>query len=344
MTVNGGSITSTSSDLFFVTGAKAEITLANGATVHSGNGVILDTLASGDTTFTANAETLTGNMINSAGSTGSLYLLNHTALTGMIDPYNVTVDGTSTWNLTTSSTVNNLQVYNGAQINFLLPVSNTFKVLTVLGDLTGTGATFNMTTDLHDLTGDLIVVNGKSAGLYALSIADFSQGNANPTAALKVVQTTDGVATFTLKSGVVEAGVYDYRLTRGTGASNIPDPDDWYLVRADQPITETPASTNVGPASVPVSRINALSHTSNAIIGLYSAATMAWYDDLDTLIQRMGELRLADSFGPGETEVAPGVDVGQETSSSKESTADHISPVRPNNNGSWLRAIGQTDS
>jgi outer membrane autotransporter protein len=152
--------------------------------------------------------------------------------------------------------------------------SPTYDTLTITGALTGRGA-FEISTDLANKQGDLIQVTGTSSGTHALQITNNSQGvDPAPNTVLKVVQTRDGRAIFT---GSVDAGTYLFDVERGGSLPGLPnDPAAWYLIKDPE---------------------NLLTDTANAAIGLYSANLFLFYADLQTLTQRMGELRLGNANG-----------------------------------------------
>src|SRR4029077_11927594 len=118
-------------------------------------------------------------------------------------------------------------------------------------------------------------------------------------AALLVVKTSDGVAGF---SGMTDRAVFKYFVVHGDGSSATPISDDWYLVRADRIVRDQvirPANLPAGSIDTPVglSPVDALSNAANAAIGTYSAGVPLFYADMDTLIQRLGELRLLADHG-----------------------------------------------
>jgi hypothetical protein len=111
--VDGGLLTSTSGDAFYVTGetgnsATAVLTVKNGAVVTGGSGNILNAVAPGTATLTADAVALSGNLVTTGSSTISATLKNGTSLTGRIASATLTIDSTSSWTLTGNSTLTTL--------------------------------------------------------------------------------------------------------------------------------------------------------------------------------------------------------------------------------------------
>src|SRR5260370_41933732 len=96
---------------------------------------------------------------------------------------------------------------------------------------------------------------------------------------------------------MTDRAVFKYFVVHGDGSSATPNPDDWYLVRADRIVRDQvtrPANAPAGSINTPVglSPVDALSNAANAAIGTYAAGVPLFYADMDTLIQRFGELRL----------------------------------------------------
>ncbi len=111
-TMTGGSLTATVGPAFYVTNTKAVIMLKGGVQVSTNSGILLSAGAgnwgqngsnAGTVTFTANGETLTGNLITDSISSIMATLKNNTALTGYINSAALTLDLTSTWNVTADS-------------------------------------------------------------------------------------------------------------------------------------------------------------------------------------------------------------------------------------------------
>ncbi len=247
VTVQGGSI-SAGGDLFHVEGTSASITLSGGAQTSTGSGLLLNALTSGASgsrvNFVMNGVSATGDIASDAASIVTANLQNSSVLTGKIDPVSLTVDGTSRWNMTASSQLNNLGMASGALIQFQPPVAGAFKTLTVQSALTGSG-TIGLNTVLASdgAASDQVVVNGGTAtGTTALRIANVGGTGALTTAnGIQVVNATNGGTTaasaFALDGRAV-AGAYEYRLFRGsTDGTNA---DAWYLRSEAGPVPPTP--------------------------------------------------------------------------------------------------------
>jgi outer membrane autotransporter protein len=269
--VSGGSLTTVFGDAFQVLNGVTNITVNNGATV-TGTTALLRVLdPPTDTVVNLNAShaSLNGDIFADPVSRTAVNLTNSSVLTGRVNPGlglggSLTIDGGSEWVMTGSSNLRSLTLSPGARAVFSTLFNLARNTLT-LGDLSGTGGTFGLNINLRRGVGDLIDITGTSQGSYSLTF--FDRGTDLPRGqSLLVVETADGVAKF---SGTTDLGVYKYDVVRGNGSAIRPNPDDWYLVR------------------VPV-----LSNAANAAIGTYGASTPLFYADMDTLIQRLGELRL----------------------------------------------------
>ena len=183
------------------------------------------------------------------------------AVTSETGTANLNLTGT-TWDMTDDSNVTNLTMEN-SNVTFLTDLNKvadatTYGKLTIT-NLSGTGGTFNLRTDLENLRGDLIVINGSSSGDHTLIINNQASVNVNPAEKLVVVETADENAKFTLKNDV-EAGGYRYGL-KDEGL-------DWALYATGKATS-----------------------TANASVNIFSGSYLLTYAETQTLLQRMGELR-----------------------------------------------------
>lgn len=116
-TMSGGSLTARVGPAFYVTNTSALIRLEHGVTVHAASGVLVradnagtgsGNTGAGRVTFTANHETLSGNLITAGTGAIAAILENHTTLTATIAAAALRLDATSTWNVTANSTLTGL--------------------------------------------------------------------------------------------------------------------------------------------------------------------------------------------------------------------------------------------
>src|SRR5271166_1128974 len=299
--VSGGNVITVLGDAFQVRNGVTNITVNNGATVTVNTALlrVLDPPGGTAANLTASHASLFGDICADPASQTTVNLTASSVLTGRVNPLlglggDLTIDGTSQWVMTGSSNVKSLSVTPGASAVFSAPFAEAYHTLTI-GSLSGTGGIFGMNIDLRGTHGDLIDITGTSDGSHLLTFTDRAHGtDLRPNQALLVVETPDGVAGF---SGKTDRAVFSYYVVHGNGSSATPNPDDWYLVRADKILQDQitrPAGAPAGSINTPVglSTVDALSNVANAAIGTYAAGVPLFYADMDTLIQRLGELRL----------------------------------------------------
>jgi len=148
---------------------------------------------------------------------------------------------------------------------------------------------------------------------------------------LLVVETSDSVAGF---SGITDRAVFKYFVVHGDDSAATPDPDDWYLVRADKivrdQVTRRPGQFP-GSINTPVglSTTDALTNTANAAIGTYAAGIPLFYTDMDTLVERLGELRLLAGQGSASLDA-----------NGKGVTPSTPTEEAPSTIGTWVRGFG----
>lgn len=164
-TMNGGSLTSSSGPLFFVTNTDAVINL-NGVTVSPANGTLIDAAATtrwgttgsngGAATFTASGQTLVGALTADSISSITASLKSSSTLTGALTKASLTIDSTSRWNVSAASTLPTLT--NSGTI----ALTSTSATLTVTGTAT--------------LGGQLVIAPPTTAGTYTLITAGTISG------------------------------------------------------------------------------------------------------------------------------------------------------------------------
>ncbi|MFZ0505795.1 MAG: autotransporter outer membrane beta-barrel domain-containing protein, partial [Chthoniobacterales bacterium] len=337
VTMSGGNLITVVGDAFQVQNGATNITVNNGATVRGNSSLlrVLDPTGQTVVNFTASHASLFGDIFADPASQTTVDLADGTILTGRVNPAplglggDMTIDGASQWVMSGSSDLKSLSVSPGANAFFNPPSNGVYNTLTI-GNLSGTGGIFGLNIDLRSVTGDLIDITGKSAGSHLLTFFDFGNGtNLPPGDALLVVKTTDGLAGF---SGMTDQAVYKYFVVHGNGSSATPVPTDWYLVRADEIVAgqvTRPAGAFPGSIDTPLglSTVDALTNTANAAIGSYAASTPLFYADMDTLIQRLGELRFLAGQGRASID-----SYGKEVISP--------APTEEGTIGTWVRGFG----
>jgi outer membrane autotransporter protein len=359
-------------------GAFSTLNFLNGATLVGGNGTLLLDQAGGTVNLngTTNIKFIGDINATGAGGVANVTLKDNSTLTGAInrnmltgasgidpaDPFpfqnlpkqnvNLTVDSTSTWTMTASSTLNTLAVSRGAQIIFTPPPGDPFKTL-VMNNLQGSEGIFRMNNDLAAIKGDLVAILHSSEGVHLVTFNNLTPGSDLPAnVALLVVKTPDGGAGFV---GEEDGGTFRYFVVHGDGSSVTPVTNNWYLVRGDEltpgEVTPTPP-TNPNPPTVPpsppvppllppgiepegpISEILDLTAAANAAIGTFAATMPLFYADVDTLVQRMGELRLLEQAPP------PATTTTSYTKEGKEVVTPAPPAAPPAGGGVWLRGFG----
>ncbi|WP_161492460.1 autotransporter outer membrane beta-barrel domain-containing protein [Brucella pituitosa] len=307
--VDGSTITSNTGAAISVVGsallpdARADITIANGSVLHSGNGNLLEVDRFSSAKFTNDASALEGNIVVEEGGSANVSLRNMASIKGVLS--NVAalqIASGSSLILTGDSSVDSLTLDTGI-VEISAADSTVYNTLT-LGSLSGRG-TFIYNTNLGVPEGDKLVITGTAEGthqLYARSTG------VSPTEenALTLVETNGGHATFTLRNNVVELGVYKYYLNRsGTnwvlaGKKNI-DPVDPVVPNDPtctqgvdcpvDPVNPVNPDSPVGPVA-PQPQPTDLSESAMSAIALHAAAANVRYSETAALRQRLGNIRM----------------------------------------------------
>ncbi|USL56710.1 AIDA repeat-containing protein [Pantoea ananatis] len=179
----------------------------------------------------------------------SLALTRNTTLTGIIDPTDVDIDSSSTWNITGDSLVDNLT--NAGSIVFV-PSQGTFTPHTLtVTSLTGNGGTITLNTVAGDSSSpiDKVVIDGgKATGSTGLRVLNRGGLGAQTTGSgIAVIQALNGATTdagaFSMKQPLV-AGAYSYSLYRNADQS-------WYLTSQ-----KTTPDSSGGTDTVPAGQVN----------------------------------------------------------------------------------------
>jgi outer membrane autotransporter protein len=210
------------------------------------------------------------NVVSSAGTT-DLGVSTGSAFTGAARGLDaITLDSGSRWNVAGNSNVNTLNL-NGGTLNFA--AADGYETLSA-NTLSG-GGQMKMNTDLARGQGDQLTVGGGS-GAYTLQVIDHST-TAPQGQMFQLVQSPVAGPVFSLAGGEADVGAYQFKLAQQNGS--------WYLY-------DTHHNTN----------------TVNATHAAQAATASIWFDELQPLYARMGDLRLA-----------------------------------PNNDGVWVRTFGSKE-
>lgn len=220
-----------------------------------------------------------GGKIDLRMTNGSEFIGN-TYFDGSDGVLNLNIAGaTSYWEMSQNSKVTDLALSDNAQVrlgNQSVSVNPTNKIKLTVENLSGNG-NFLMRSDVANNIGDLLTVEGTSAGKHGVTVKDAASGSSavDGTERLLLVQTSDGKAEFYTANtnGYVDIGAYQYSIVKGD-ASKGEDKKNWYLGVNSSP-GQGGNLTNTADRSVNVLNINYLLN----------------YVETQTLLQRMGELR-----------------------------------------------------
>lgn len=252
--------------------------------------------------------TMTGDVVQDAVTPISIALNNGSELTGtVVQGQRLAVDGTSTFNMVSDSSVGELTMAGGT-VN-MRAGGQGFRTLNA-SSLAGNG-TFAMGTDLAGHLSDLVNVAGNADGAYVLRVQNTGVEPIQEDFAQKIVHTGGGSAAFTVLGGQVDVGTFVYRLEKrgsewflaqattdggggeppvdpGTGGEGEPPVDPGTGGGGEPPVD--PGEGGGGEPPVDPGR-PIISPSARAVIGVFSAAPTVWYGETATLRSRMGELR-----------------------------------------------------
>ncbi|TQN85068.1 UNVERIFIED_ORG: outer membrane autotransporter protein [Citrobacter freundii] len=240
--------------------AKANVTTQSGTTLTLDNGTIL-----------------TGNVAGDSTGAGDM-----------------AIKGASVWHLDGDSTVGALTLDNGT-VDFR-PSTTTrltpaFQAVSLtLGSLSGSGM-FRMNTDIASHTGDMLKVAGNASGNFVLDIKNTGREPVSAGAPLQVVQTGGGDATFTLNGGKVDAGTWEYGLSK--------ENTNWYLKVDTPPPVTPPTNPDAGNPDVGVpSPVYRTTKSADAVLGMATAPVYVFNSELQNLRFRHGDF-MQNTRSPG---------------------------------------------
>ncbi|MDM3328277.1 autotransporter outer membrane beta-barrel domain-containing protein [Citrobacter sp. Cb130] len=237
------------------------------------------------------------NVTTQSGTT--LTLDNGTILTGNVagdstGAGDMAIKGASVWHLDGDSTVGALTLDNGT-VDFR-PSTTTrltpaFQAVSLtLGSLSGSGM-FRMNTDIASHTGDMLKVAGNASGNFVLDIKNTGREPVSAGAPLQVVQTGGGDATFTLNGGKVDAGTWEYGLSK--------ENTNWYLKVDTPPPVTPPTNPDAGNPDVGVpSPVYRTTKSADAVLGMATAPVYVFNSELQNLRFRHGDF-MQNTRSPG---------------------------------------------
>ncbi|HBA7815203.1 TPA: autotransporter outer membrane beta-barrel domain-containing protein [Escherichia coli] len=251
-----------------------------GIVLQSGGAMTMDSLQANANVTTQSGTTLT--LDNGSILTGNVAGDN----TGAGD---MAVKGASVWHLDGDSTVGALTLDNGT-VDFR-PSATTrltpaFQAVSLaLDSLSGSG-TFRMNTDIASHTGDMLNVAGNASGNFVLDIKNTGLEPVSAGAPLQVVQTGGGDAAFTLNGGKVDAGTWEYSLSK--------ENTNWYLKTDTPPPVTPPTTPDAGVPSPP----HRTTKSADAVLGMATAPAYVFNSELQNLRFRHGDV-MQNTRAPG---------------------------------------------
>jgi len=216
----------------------------------------------------------------------------------------------STWNVSQSSNLDNLILSNSLVDLSAATDDATYSTLTI-ANLSGSG-NFSLRTHLAgddegvNNSGDKIVVTGSSAGVYGLNILNRGSAVTTGNEILTVVETIDGVASFRGNANV-ELGGYIYSVNKqGTNwvlsspkAPEIPSSDEQTVTSEDNATVPPAFAEDAGIPTTPAGQNNSstITSTANASANFLNIGYLMNYAEMQTLMQRMGDVRQGKTAG-----------------------------------------------
>lgn len=216
----------------------------------------------------------------------------------------------STWNVGQTSNLDNLTL-NNSLVDLSAATDNTTYSTLTIANLSGSG-NFSLRTSLAgdgegvNNIGDKIVVTGSSAGNYGLNILNRGSAVTTGNEVLTVVETADGIATFRGNTDI-ELGGYVYSVNKqgnnwvlsSPKAPETPPADEQSVTPADSDALQ-PASTEDAGIPIPSaeqSNNSTITSTANAGANFLNVGYLMNYAEMQTLMQRMGDVRQGKTAG-----------------------------------------------
>jgi outer membrane autotransporter protein len=259
--------------------------------------------SAGGVNFGADNSTYTGDVTALDGGRVQMMLTSGTVFTGATDKtnaataasvadgtINITMDGSTThWQMTEDSNVNNLIMTNGAQVSIgdqsVLPVTSSNRAVLTVDNLSGNGGIFNARTEMCDNEADRLVITNSSSGSHYLHFNDAKAGSYFGTEEALVVEFTGSDATqnqATFSSAGVDVGPYVYSLEFKADSN-------WYLNTS----TVTPSTPYAPEHQIVLPAPPTLNNAADRSANILNINYLLNYAEIQTLLQRMGELRQA---------------------------------------------------
>lgn len=147
-------------------------------------------------------------------------------------------------------------------------------------------AVFKMRADVKEKISDRLFIEETLSGTHTLFVENRGDAAVDGTEKVRLVEAKDGTAggnTFALEGDTVEFGAYKYTLGNGAGGYYT-DGQYWELQGTKNP------DPKIDPTPVK-DKDKSASNTGSAAINTFAANYLLNYADMNTLIQRLGDLR-----------------------------------------------------
>ncbi|WP_037585774.1 autotransporter outer membrane beta-barrel domain-containing protein [Stenoxybacter acetivorans] len=202
---------------------------------------------------------------------------------------NLTLSNNSLWKFNANSELDSLSL-NTATVEF--DKAGGFHTLTINGNLSGSNGLFKMNTDIANLKGDKLVVNGVVGGAHQIQVADSKNTPTDANGKLILVASQGGDGSFQLLDKYVDLGKYHYYLNQegndwilsATAAPDKPEPPV-PPVTPGKPDTPEPPSGPTPPTAPEIST------RANSLIGIRQAAFQQLYQTQQPTQARLQSLR-----------------------------------------------------
>ncbi|WP_325167214.1 autotransporter outer membrane beta-barrel domain-containing protein [Stenotrophomonas sp. S41] len=174
--------------------------------------------------FNVDDSRLTGNIINTVGSTVDVSLTNNATLLGVIQGITSMSLDNARWQLTGNSSSGSLSLGSGSEV--ALGDGSAFHTLNVSGNFTGNDGTFLFNTVLagDDAASDKLVIGGDTSGTANVRVNNVGGAGAQTVNGIELIQVGGASNGLFNLAGRAVGGQYEYFLHKGTGTDG-----NWYL-------------------------------------------------------------------------------------------------------------------
>jgi len=255
VTVTGGSLTSMSGDAIYGTGEPLTVSLSGGTTVSAASGNLVNSVTSGVVTLNLSGENVSGNLLADSTSTISANLTNQTVWSGTATNAAVSLDGSSTWNVTSNSTLTTLADSAGVSGSSVTNISGNGYVVYYNASLSGNSY---LGGKVYSLANGGFLAPAGSTVVAPPSINSSGAANAASGAAGIAPGAWISIYGANLAAGTAQVGTADlvngYLPKTFLGASVTIDGNPAYIDFASpsQLNVQAPADSSTGPVSITV--------------------------------------------------------------------------------------------